>query len=290
MDRVRAFFRKFKEPYTIVFFIILTIYTVLTIGMVCFAITTSFKDFYEFTDFPTDWPKKISFENYKYVWENLYYTNPTTREKIYVEGMLGNSLYYAIGCATVQVIVCSATAYVTSQFDFKFSGVVYGIVIFCMAFPVVGSLPSEMKIVQALNIDGSIPGMFILKANFLGMYYMVFFSMFRSIPKSYAESAKIDGASNATVMLRIYYPLCINTLFTVWLLYFVTYWNDYQTLLLYCKEHPTISFGLYLFKLHEEVPRILASSMLVFVPIFVVFLVFRKQLMGRLSMDGGEKG
>ena len=290
MKNIRESLRKFKEPFTIVFFIILFIYTALMVGMLCYTLVTSFKGFYEFTDYPTSWPKEFSFENYKYVWDNLYYTNPITREEIYIEGMFGNSLFYAIGCATAQLIVCSATAYVTSQFDFKFSGVVYTIVIFCMAFPVVGNLPSEIKVITSLNLDGSIPGMFILKANFLGLYYMVFYSMFRSIPKSYAEAAKIDGASNATVMIRIYYPLCINTLFTVWLLYFVTYWNDYQTLLLYCEEYPTISFGLYMFKLHEEIPRILAASMFVFIPIFTVFLIFRKQLMGRLSMDGGEKG
>lgn len=285
-----TFLRKLKEPYTLVFFIILAFYALMTIGMIVFAFMTSLKDFYDFSDNPSGMLKHIFFDNYKYVWKNFYYTNPVTREKIYVEQMFGNTLLYAVGCALIQVIVCSATAYVTSQFDFKFSGVVYGIVIFCMAFPVVGSLPSEMKIVKGLNLDGSIFGMYVLKANFLGMYYMVFYSMFRGIPKSYAEAAKMDGAGNFTVMLKIYYPLCINTLFTVWLLNFVMYWNDYQTLLLYCNEKPTISLGLYLFQIHEEVPRILAGSMLIFIPILIVFLAFRKQLMGRLSMDGGEKG
>lgn len=290
MKKNNTRFQKWKEPYTVIFFVTLGFYAVTTIGMFLFAMTTSLKDFYAFTDNPTGLLKDIVFDNYKYVWKELYYTNPVTRVKIYVEEMFGNSLFYAVGCALVQVIVCSATAYVTSQFDFKFSGFVYGIVIFCMAFPVVGSLPSEMKIVKGLQLDGSIWGMFVLKANFLGMYYMVFHSMFKSIPKSYAEAARMDGAGNVTIMLKIYYPLCLNTLFTIWLLYFVTYWNDYQTLLLYCNEKPTISLGLYLFQLHQEVPQILAGAMLIFIPILIVFLAFRKQLMGRLSMDGGEKG
>lgn len=293
MINIKKYFKKLDfSSFTVIFFTLLTLYTFITVFMLFWTLMTTSKGFDEFIDYPLNFPKQISFENYKYVWDNLYYINPETREKIYVEGMFGNSLFYAFGCATVQVIVCSITAYATSQFEFKFSGVVYGIVIACMAFPVIGSLPSEIRIVTGLGLDGSIWGMFVLKANFLGMYFMIFHAMFSSIPKSYAEAAKIDGAGNFAIMAKIYYPLCFNTLFTVWLLYFIQYWNDYQTLLLYCRENPTIALGLYLFKGKQEntVPQSMAAAMLVFIPIFTVFLIFRKRIMSQISMDGGVKG
>ena len=293
MKNIKKSFKKLElNSFTIIFFIALTLYTLVMIFMFGWTLMTTMKGFDEFIDYPLNFPKHISWDNYKYVWDNLYYINPTTREKIYVEGMFGNSLFYALGCATVNVIVCSVTAYATSMFKYKFSDVVYGIVIICMALPIVGNLPSEIRIVTGIGLDGSILGMFVLKANFLGMYYMIFHAMFSAIPQSYAEAAKIDGAGNFTIMLKIYYPLCFNVLFTVWLLYFITYWNDYQTLLLYCAENPTIALGLWLFKGKQEntVPHRMAAAMLVFIPIFTVFLVFRKRIMSQISMDGGVKG
>lgn len=280
------------NPFTVILCSILAIYVLITLWMLVLSFLTTFKDFYEYMDYPLDFPKKFSLDNYMYVWDKLYHIDPLTREKLYIEDMLWNSLFYAIGCATVQLIVCSVTAYATSMFDFKFSGVIYMTVIFCMAFPVVGSLPSEMKIVHALNLTNSIPAMFVLKANFLGIYYMIFYSMFRSVPKSCAEAAKIDGASNLTVMLKIYYPLCVNTLLTVWLLYFIAYWNDYQTLMLYSPRTPTISLGLWLFKGRQEnsIPQRITAAVFVFIPILIVFILSRKKLMGNLSMDAAVKG
>ncbi|MGV7643098.1 ABC transporter permease subunit, partial [Mycobacterium kansasii] len=56
---------------------------------------------------------------------------------------------------------------------------------------------------------------------------LVIKSYFESLPASLEESAKIEGASNLTVLFRIILPLSGPVLATIGLFYAVYYWNDY---------------------------------------------------------------
>ena len=89
--------------------------------------------------------------------------------------------------------------------------------------------------------------------------------------------------------------MAINAVLTVILLYFINYWNDYQTPLLYLPSMPTASYGLFLYNNRggENAPfttHKLASSMLVMVPTLIIFLAFQNRLIGKISLSGGVKG
>ena len=120
---------------------------------------------------------------------------------------------------------------------------------------------------------------------------MVLFAAFSAIPKTYSEAATIDGAGTFTIMLKIIMPLVANTIATVFLMYFIQYWNDYQTPLLYLPSYPTIAYGLYQFvwttfdAVSTENVK-LAACLVVAIPIIVLFSVFNKKLVGNLSMGG----
>ena len=62
---------------------------------------------------------------------------------------------------------------------------------------------------------------------------------------AYTEAACIDGAGNLSVLLRIILPLSRNTFFTVMLINFITFWNDYQTPLIYMPSKPTVAYGMF---------------------------------------------
>ena len=83
-------------------------------------------------------------------------------------------------------------------------------------------------------------------------------------------------------------------LFTVFLLNFVVLWNDYQMPLLYIPSHPTISYGVWFTSQNNvselsNIPSRLASSVLLLVPVLLVFIVFRKRIMGQDLTIGGSK-
>ena len=126
------------------------------------------------------------------------------------------------------------------------------------------------------------------------MYFFVFLSIFKGIPNAFAEAAKIDGASHFRVFVLIMLPLVKTTFFTVLLIRFIEFWNDYQTPLIYLPSFPTVARGLFAFNLSTaneiaSVPGKLAGAMVMLLPILVVFVLFHKRLMGNLTM-GGLKG
>ena len=133
-----------------------------------------------------------------------------------------------------------------------------------------------------------------MKANFLGMYFLVFYNVFKAAPKEFTEAAKIDGAGNLSILLRIMLPLARNTFFTVMLINFIGFWNDYQIPLIYLPHSPTVALGmLHMASTTENslstVPMRMTGAMLMLLPILVVFLAFQKRLIGNLAI-GGIKG
>lgn len=219
---------------------------------------------------------------------------------VYMAEMYLNSFLYAGGCALVSTVVPCITAYCCARFDFKIGKLLHTIVIVVMIIPIVGSLPSEIQMANKLGIFNEIWGLWIMKANFLGLYFLVFFDIFKALPKGYTEAAKIDGASNLQVFLSIALPLIRNTFFTVFLVKFIEFWNDYQTPLVFMYSYPTVARGLNdlinapinvpgtAFN-PTHVPAQMATVVLTALPIFILFVIFQKRLLGNLTM-GGIKG
>ena len=212
-------------------------------------------------------------------------------------GMYGFTLLYAGGCAITATIVPCITAYACARFNYRFSKLIHTVVIVVMMIPIVGSLPSEIEMARSLNILNTMWGLWIMKANFLGLYFLVFYDIFKSLPVSFSEAAKMDGANNLQIFLQIALPLIKNTFFTVLLIKFITFWNDYQSPKIFMPSFPTIANGLHFVmnenakegSIHTEVPARMAMVILTAVPITTLFMIFQKRLLGNLTM-GGVKG
>lgn len=296
-SRKSALKNKFSVT-TIILFVFLAVYSLVLIGLLYWGVITSFKSADEFKRRTYQFPQKFAF-NLKEVLEN-FVVNVEDVHKVSrdvgILPMFGYTILYALGCSLVFTVVQAVTAYAAARFNFKFSKILYGIVIVTMIVPLVGTLPSEMELAIKLGLYNRIYGLWIMKANFLGMYFLIFYNMFKAMPASYSEAAKIDGASNWTVMVRIIFPLCMTTFGTVLLINFITFWNDYQTPLLYMPGYPTVSYGLYMIAVRgvgsaalRNAPYRLSASMVVLVPILVIFFIFQKKLLGNLTV-GGVKG
>lgn len=283
-------------PVMITMCVVLCIYVVSLIVPFVWAIITSFKSRLDFLANPIGLPEKWVW-NYGTVFSKfaVMITNDKVGQQwVPLWRMFVNSLLYAGGSAIVSTIVPCVTAYACARFDYKFSKVIYTIVIVTMILPIVGNMPSIIVVTRALGLYDHIWGMWIVNASFLDLYFLVFYSSFKSIPKDYAEAAKIDGANNFQIFLKVMLPLVRNLLFTVMLIKFINFWNDYQTPLMYIPSSPTVAYGLYLMEKTTEnsmniVPMRMAASVIMFTPIIIVFLLTQKRLLGNL-MVGGIKG
>ena len=163
-----------------------------------------------------------------------------------------------------------------------------------MIIPIVGNLPAEIKMAKSLDLYDRIWGLWFMKANFLGIYFLVFYNFFKNLPNAYNEAAKIDGSGNFRTMIQVIFPMALPLFFTVMLINFINFWNDYQVPLVYLPSYPTIAVGMqYMAATNAEelqyIPIKLAAAVIMIVPILIVFLVFHKKLLGNLTM-GGIKG
>ena len=244
-------------------------------------------------------PKKIKFSNYATAYEHFRVVvnakNPSEPDMEYnIMWQFVNSILYSVGCATSVTLVSLVMGYATARFKYKFSGVIYAFVIVTMALPIVGSMPSEIAVAQSLGIFDTFPGIWIMRGSFLNTYFLIFFAQFKMIPKDYTEAAKIDGANPFAVMVKIIVPLAMGTVSTVFVLTFISFWNDFQIPMVYIPSHPVAAYGMYVFqntpiKQVSNTPTKLAGIFLMAFPIVVFYAIFNKKLNVNLSV-GGIKG
>ena len=289
------------NAFTVLVFILLTIYTLVLFVPIIWSMYASLADNYMFDIvFNPQYPDltqklDLGIDNFKFAWEEL---TVDTRGKVKmtydVIGLMGNSLLYSFTSATVFTICPIIVAYATARFKYAFSKIVYGFVVVAMALPIVGSLASEIRMLYNLGVFDTVFSMVLLRFNFLSIYYLILHAQFSSIPKDYTESAKIDGASNFRIMFQIIIPQAINIIITVFILSFVTYWNDYQIPLLFLPSYPTAAYGIYDFVYNATaskatVPHQMAVTIMLTLPIVIVFIALNNRMRISVSM-GGIKG
>lgn len=231
-----------------------------------------------------------------YVGDNLV---SHSGENIGFVQMLFNTLIYAGVGALIISVVPAITAYLTCKYKYKISIVINVVFTLMLSIPIVGALPSELTWLRQLGIFDSIWGNFLRFFSGAGMYYFVYFGFFRSMSDTYREAAEIDGASDFTVMFRIYFPMAIKTISTVFLIQFIALWNDWQATMLYLPTHPTLARAVYEMSLAKSdigtgaekfllqtAPLKITASMILAIPITVIFIAFRNKLMGNVTAGG----
>ncbi len=70
-------------------------------------------------------------------------------------------------------------------------------------------------------------------------------SFIEGLPIALQEAARVDGANDFIIWLKIVLPLCKPVLATVFLFYAVGQWNSFMDTYLYAKELPTLQYVLY---------------------------------------------
>mgnify|MGYP000548753867 CR=1 FL=1 len=281
--------------------VLLILYGVAVIGLLLWGFISSFRNDQAVVQRPWAIFQDLTLDNYSDVFNNFKtfkYVDGGT-QTVYFEEMFLNSLLYAGGGALMQTLCTAIVAYLTAKYDNTCSKIVHYTVIVTLTLPIVGNLASMLQVTKSLKLFDSIVGSWIMKFGFNNIYYLIFYAFFKKISWEYAESAFLDGGSHYTVFFRIMLPLAMPLMATVFLLNFIQYWNDFETPYMFLPNHTTAGIMLYMSIIGgggswagEGVIALtsqLAAAFLVFLPIFVLFLVFRNKIMGNLS-EGGIKG
>ena len=293
---------------SIVLWAILVIYTLVFLALVLWGVLTSLKTNDDITlwenyfGLPKHWDTREVLKPWEWEWKNYgaiveYFQLPLTRNgrRITVPfyTQVAYSVIYTTGCALFSTLCPCLVAYATSKFRYAFNKVIDVVVLITMIVPIVGSAMSMVSTLHALHIYDTFFGIFVQKFYFAGMYYLVFAAVFKGVSKEYYDAAHLDGASEFAVMTRIAFPLVLSSFALAFLLHFMQFWNDYQTLLLYAPSHPSIAYGLFRVMTDAtgatalgSIPVRMAGCVIVAVPLIIVFLIFRNKLMGNFTIGG----
>ena len=283
--------------FTAISGIILLLLTVLITGMLIFAFVSSFNDLMSFERSPLRVFNNFKWENYRDVVLFMQVKKTINGVQTYIKmpEMYFNAVIVSIGCAFLGTLVMCTTAYMCSKFRNFFSTIIVNIVIVTMIIPIIGNTPSVINVMDDLGFYNNVLGVCIQQATFLGVYFLLFYASFNSVPNDFGEAAQVDGASYFSIYVKIYFPLVKNMFLTMLLLKFIEYWNNYQLPLLLMPDKPTISYGLYYLtqypenKFNGNTPLFLAAAVMVAFPTITLFVVFHDRLLGNLTM-GGIKG
>ena len=213
-------------------------------------------------------------------------------ETRYIETLFLNSILYAVGCTVFSVMCRVVTAYVVAKYTFPGRKVLYTISIVTMILPIVGSMPSMIRVLNDLGLYDTLAGTILMNGGFQGLYFLLFYSAFVGVSDTYLEAARIDGAGHFRVMGQIVMPLVTPTIIAIMVMQFISFWNGYEQPMVYMPNTPTISYGLYRLqqrKGYSETPRQLAGAVMACIPILIVFIIFRNKIMNNMSI-GGIKG
>ena len=284
------------SPLMIILFVLLALYTIALFLPLIWGLLESLMDGEKISSTIIPWPSDWKFENYVKAF-SYFYVDVKSKEygTVYptLEYMFAYSMIYAVGSAFMATFVPCIVAYLTARFDYFLSRLINVFVVVAIALPIVGSLPSEIQMAKTLGLYDTFWGIWIMKGHFISVYYLIFYARFKSFPRSYEEAARIDGAGYFRIFFRIMLPLVKNLFWTVFLIMFITFWNDYYTPLVYMPSYPTVAYGMWYFNNSTEnvisnIPMKITGCMLMLIPILLVFAVFSKRLMGNLT-EGGDK-
>ena len=286
--------------YKLVFFILLSLYSVIFISLLLWGFIKSlhgFDDFIAGGMKASSWPGVFSLENYIKAFENIKITTPRNvgGRTVYFAEMIFNSVFYSVGCATVSTMTSCIVAYLTVKHKFWFNKVINFIYFFTLMVPILGAMPATIRTTEMLGLRNTWIGMFIMRMTFTGgTSFLLYQAAFRSLDDGYKEAAVIDGASHLQVMVQIMFPMIRTIILTFFMMGFISYWNDYTIPMVYLQANPTASYGLYALDKSQGqglgfVTIRVAGFMLLILPTFTLFLLFKDKLMGNLT-EGGIKG
>lgn len=116
---------------------------------------------------------------------------------------------------------------------------------------------------------------------------------FDTLPDELIEAAKVDGASQLTIIHRILLPIARPALVSTFLFAFIRGWNDFiYALTLGGANHMTLPPGLvltYMGEFQTSWPNLMASSLIVSLPVVLLYIVMQRYIVAGLS-SGAVKG
>ncbi len=205
-----------------------------------------------------------------------------------------NSIIISVGSTGLALILAVFAAHGFARYRFRGRS-------FWQACILVGQLLPTAAIIVPLFITLRVLGLVNTYWGLILVYMIITLplsvwmltSYFKAIPLELEEAAIIDGASRVGILFRITLPLSLPGIVAVLVYAFITTWNEFIFALCFATDSSvkTLPIGLAEFstEFNTDWGAVMAASMVMTVPIALLFLVFQKLFVGGLTA-GATKG
>ncbi|MFC1959808.1 carbohydrate ABC transporter permease [Chloroflexota bacterium] len=200
-----------------------------------------------------------------------------------------NSAFIALMNVAINLFTSSLLGYVFAKFTFKGKRLLFGFILATMMVPFqVTMIPSYLLLV-GFDLTNNLWGLILPGAfNAFGVFLMRQFA--QSIPDQLLDAARIDGASEWRIFYSIALPQLGPALATFGLLTFMGNWNSYlwPLIVLKSQELRTLPIILtwYNSRYTSNVGMQMAASVLIVMPILLVYFVLQKWIVRGFTLSG----
>ena len=241
---------------------------------------------------PTFWPNEVHFENYL----NAYNTANLGR-------LFMNTVIVGVVSTILSLVITILSAFAFARLEFKGRDLLFGALMATMMIP--GEMFTITNYATVFQIDKLLANMGLEGVTFshtfavliipflVSIFYIYLLRQnFKQIPNELYLAAKVDGTTDFGYLCKVMIPLSLPTLISITILKMMGAWNSYVWPRLVANDpaHQLITNGLrnaFADSTGEvDYPVQMAAVALVSIPLFLVFLFFRKYIMKGVSRSG----
>ena len=205
-----------------------------------------------------------------------------------------NTLIFTAATTALMLAVIIFAAFAFSRLEFRGRDTVFTLFLALMMIPNELVVITNFVTVTEAGLRNTFAGL-ILPSVTSVFYIYLLKENFAQIPDELYKAAKVDGTSDMKYLFKVMVPICRPTVVTVTILKVIECWNSYvwPRLITDDPDLYLVSNGIQEIRENgfgrENVPAMMAAVVAISVPLVILFLIFRRQIMSGVSR-GGTKG
>lgn len=202
-----------------------------------------------------------------------------------------NTIVFAVVTTVIMLIVITLAAFAFARLEFRGKNIVFTIFLSLMMIPNELIIITNFVTITNMGLRNSFTGLVLPSITSIFYIYLLK-ENFEQIPENLYKAAKVDGTSDFKYLIRVMIPICKPTMITITILKVIECWNNFvwPRLITDNPNYYLVSNGIQEIRENgfgrENIPAMMAAVVVISVPLIILFLVFRKQIMAGVQKSG----
>ncbi len=148
-----------------------------------------------------------------------------------------NSLIITIPATLIPILFAGFAAFAFAWLKFRGRDALFIFLVALLVVPIQTTLIPVLRFLADVHLVGTFPGIWLAHSAY-GLPLAIFLlrNFFATLPKELIESARLDGASNMHIFIRMVLPLSVPALASLAIFQFLWIWNDLLVALVYLQD------------------------------------------------------